>query len=352
VPRTVLVVSENHGLTAVALRVLGRSRQPAWIFAPNPATVPARSRWRAGVVRPRAADAGAAIVEAARIAGATHVIPDDVAAFAAVAEVATELAPAVPFPSNSAADLLRLDDKVAFTELASSLDLPVAPTHVVRSADEAAEQPFGYPILIKPARDAAGAGQRRCQRPADLAALLPSWPARPRLIQPLIPGRDVHLGFVADHGELIAWEIREPVSLHDATPGVFRILHDDEALDIARSLAKGTAYHGIGNLDFRRDATTGRLCLLECNPRLYFTMDLAARAGADLLAVGLDLADGRRPEHPVVARPALLHTGRGLRTSLASGGSAQAHWALVRAVAGHLGDPQLTIDMSSLSRHH
>lgn len=348
-PRTVLIVSQNHGLSGVALRVLGRHRQPVWIFTPDAATRPARSRWRAGVVHPVASDLGASIVEAARTVGATHVVPDEVAMFAAVAEVATDLFPAVPFPSCSAAEVLRFDNKAAFAALATSLGLPVVPTYAVQSAAAAAEQPFDYPILIKPVRASAGAGQRRCARPADLTALLPTWPPGQQVIQPFIAGSDVHLGFVADRGELCGWEIREPVPRQDPTPGMFRIFSDEEALDIARRLAAGTTYHGIGNLDFRRDATTGRLSLLECNPRLYATMDVAARAGADLLALGMDLADGRRPEHPVAARPGLFHTGRGLRTSLASRPRAHAYFAVLRAAAAGLADIPLTIDMSSLS---
>src|SRR3954469_15305840 len=108
--RTVLIVSANHRLTGVALRVLGRHRQRAWIFNPDD-TPPARSRWRAGVVKPVARDLGAAIVEAARAVGATHVIPDEVVMFAAVAEVASALAPGVAFPSVSATDILRFDSK-------------------------------------------------------------------------------------------------------------------------------------------------------------------------------------------------------------------------------------------------
>jgi predicted ATP-grasp superfamily ATP-dependent carboligase len=346
--RTVLLVSANHRLTGVALRVLGRHRQPAWIFNPDD-TPPARSRWRAGVINPDAPDLGDAIVEAARAVGATHVIPDEVAMFAAVADVTEALAPAVAFPSCSAADIMRFDSKAELAALATSLGLPVVPTHVVHSANDAPTHPFDYPILVKPDGAAAGAGQRRCDQPADLLALLPKWPKGRQLIQPLIPGSDVHLSFVADRGELIGWEIREPIPVEHPTPGMFRVIEDDEALDIAQRLAIGTAYHGLGNLDFRRDARTGRLGLLECNPRLYATMDVAARAGADLLALGLDLADGRRPDKPVVARPGLVHTGRGLRTSLSSRPPARMCWAALRASAVALADIQLTIDMSSLS---
>jgi hypothetical protein len=73
--RTVLIVSQNCPLTGVTLRVLGRSRQPAWIFAPDVATKQLRSRWRAGAVRPLASDLDVSIVEAARTVGATHIVP-------------------------------------------------------------------------------------------------------------------------------------------------------------------------------------------------------------------------------------------------------------------------------------
>jgi hypothetical protein len=89
--------------------------------------------------------------------------------------------------------------------------------------------------------------------------------------------------------------------------------------------------------------------LLECNPRLYFTMDVAARAGADLLALGLDLADGFRPDHPVTASAGIFHTGRGLRTTFVARPPARGYWALLRAAAADLADLRLTVDMSSLS---
>jgi hypothetical protein len=345
-PRIVLLVSENRFFAGVALRTFGRFRQPAWVFSVGGVGSGVRSRWRAGVVRPESDELPAAIIEAARIVGATHVVPDSVDMFAEVAAIADELAPAATFPSCSATELLRYDDKRSFASASTELGLPVVPTYAVDERASRLSHDFDYPVIVKPATSENREGQTICHRRDDLVAMASTWPEGPQIIQPYVAGSDVHVTFLADHGDLIAWEIREPLTPTRPTPGMFRFFHDDEALDITRRWALGTGFHGLGNLDLRRDAATGSLALLECNPRLYGTLDFAAHAGVNFLELGLDLADGRRPDAPVVTRPGVVYSAGGVRQALRRAPRSLVHTATLRAATVALADISLTLDMA------
>ncbi len=346
-PRIVLLASGEHLFAGLALWTFGQFGQKAWLHAAwDDDGQRLRSRSLAGRVPPQnPEDIGASIVAAARAVGATHIVPDDVATFIAVAEIAEDAAPIRTFPSNTAKELLDIDDKATFTSKAMLLDLPVIPTKVADDAAMAATHGFDYPIHVKPALGSGSYGNRVFHQPHTFQGMLDAWPKRTQIIQPFVPGTDAHVTFLADHGELIAWEIREPYPSDRPVPGVVHCFHDEEMLDIARRYAAGTSYHGLANLDFRRAADGGTPYLLECNPRLYASIDFAAQAGVNFLQLGLDLADGRRPDRPCVSREGLVYRVGAFRSLLRRSPGALFHKAAVRAAASALVDPKLTVDM-------
>ena len=347
--RTVLLVSGDRLLTGAALRSLGCSRQPAWVFTPRPIPGPAlRSRWCAGVMPPTdGADLPAAIASAARAVAATHVVADTVQMCAELTAAAAELAPTLTFPTNSAARMTAYDHKAMFAEVAVDIGLPMVPTRLVCDAAAAAEHGFDYPVVVKPAEGSGSFGFRKLGGNAELERVLRNWPRRPQVIQPYIDGSDVHVSFLADHGDIVAWEIREPYPPAAPTPGAFRWFHDGAVLEIAQQLATSTAYHGIANVDLRRDTRTGRYHVLELNPRVFITIDLLAQHGFNLLELGLDLADGRRPDAPVVAPAGLVYSVGAVKALLRSRPGDLLGAVTWRTVKGALADLPFTLSRRS-----
>jgi predicted ATP-grasp superfamily ATP-dependent carboligase len=316
----------------------------------------ARSRWCSGIVESdlMQADPGAAIRQAVSDTEATHVVPDTVSAFVATADVAPALAPTLPFPSPSPALLRVLDNKYHFGRLARTCGLPIVDHVLVTDANPVGDHGLGYPVLVKPLETAGGEGIRLCRTAEDLARVLAASPRGPQLVERYVAGGDVHFTFLADHGELVAWEAHEPNPSARLGYRACRFFDDAQALAIGRSLADATEYCGVANLDFRRDGA-GRLWLLECNPRLYDRLGVATKAGVNFVGVGLDLADGRRPRRPVfVPHDRVVYSPFALGAAIRALRPSDAGLALTSAVEYAVSDPSLSFSMAwnRLRLHH
>jgi predicted ATP-grasp superfamily ATP-dependent carboligase len=273
------------------------------------------------------------------------VVPDTVAAFAATAEVAPALAPALRFPSAPSALLRLLDNKYQFGRLARTCGLPMVDHVLVTDGKPVGNHGLGYPVLVKPLEAAGGEGIRICRTAADLARVLADSPG-PRLVERYVAGGDMSFTFLADHGELLAWEAHEPHPSVRLGYRSCRFFDDSEALAIGRSLAGATGYRGLASLDFRRDGA-GRLWLLECNPRLFDRLGVAAKAGVNFVEVGLDLADGRRPLRPVFVRQdRVVYSPFALGAALRAVRPPDIGRALTSAVDYALSDPALSVTMA------
>lgn len=303
--RTVLLVAGGLHHGTEILYALGRARQRAWLLPLSSESMAlTRSRWCAGTARGLGAAPGPdlrrAILQAIRETAATHVVASTVSSAIVVSDMLGELGPTRAFPTPTGDVLRRLDDKAAFSTLARALQLPIVPS--VCAGDEARARAHGldYPVVLKPVDCSGGIGIRHCTSHQMLESELAKWPAYPQLIERYVPGTDVHLTFLSSEGEIVAWEAHEPHPSEKVGYRACRFYQDEQALAVGRELARALRYTGMANLDFRRD-DSGQLWLLECNPRLYRRIGLAAMAGVNFLQIGLDLADGLWQGAPAVS---------------------------------------------------
>ncbi len=92
---------------------------------------------------------------------------------------------------------------------------------------------------------------------------------------------------------------------------------DEEAAELGLRFFQSVRLHGVGNVEFKRDARDGRLKLIECNHRFTASNEILRRAGVDIprlayaRAAGQDFAiDGFREGvhlwHPVEDLAALI----------------------------------------------
>ena len=182
-----------------------------------------------------------------------------------------------------------------------------------------------YPAVMKPSE---GAGFKRrhgiplvvAETPEELLAAYRLGAEFAPMLQEQIPGGDDCL-----------WTVGSYVDPGGAVPGIFcgrKLLQapagvgtcrvgvaewDDEAVDGARRLLHALGYHGISQVEYKRDPRDGTLRLMEVNARLWQWHSLAAACGVDLVqmayrdAIGepVDDADepGCRPAPVGGARP-------------------------------------------------
>jgi predicted ATP-grasp superfamily ATP-dependent carboligase len=131
------------------------------------------------------------------------------------------------------------------------------------------------------------------------------------LVQELIPGSDEELVIFGSYVNAASGLVRYFTArkLLQAPPGsgtgiVVQALPVPEIVDDSLALLKTLAYTGISEIEYKRDARTGRHALIEINPRHWDQHALGAAAGVNLTrALYADLIGERVPEMGQDPRP-------------------------------------------------
>jgi predicted ATP-grasp superfamily ATP-dependent carboligase len=198
-------------------------------------------------------------------------------------------------------------------ELARSLGQPVPRSTAVTSSDEleAAIAEVGTPCVLKPVTSwrAVGEGGERVAplyvRDAAEGKRLGDELVRPEapvLVQELAPGTRETIKLFRDRGRTIA---RLAMVIDRAWPplGGSSVMRwtaqpSEDTLANAERLVAEIELDGYSEVEFRRDAD-GRALLMEVNPRLSQSVEVATRAGVDFPRMQLEWARGGRiPEPP------------------------------------------------------
>jgi D-aspartate ligase len=171
-----------------------------------------------------------------------------------------------------------------------------------------------YPAVMKPSE---GAGFKRrhgiplvvASTPDELLEAYRLGAEFAPMLQEQIPGGDDTL-----------WTVGSYVDLHGGVPGIFcgrKLLQapagvgtcrvgvaewDDEAVDGARRLLHALGFHGISQVEYKRDPRDGTLRLMEVNARLWQWHSLAAACGVDLVQMAY---------RDAIGEPAAARTSRG-----------------------------------------
>jgi D-aspartate ligase len=187
-------------------------------------------------------------------------------------------------------------------ERASELGIPVP-----RTRDEPTDE-LGYPVLVKPSdptgfRRAFRRQAFRCGTRAELDDAFER--ARPYdpLVQELIPGGDDALytlgSYLGREGEALAVFSGRKLRQTPPSVGTCRVgeaVWVDEVVEQGLALLRGLGFHGLSQVEFKRDPRDSAYKLIEVNPRLFQWHGLAAACGVDLPHVAyLDLLGTPQP---------------------------------------------------------
>jgi D-aspartate ligase len=256
--------------------------------------------------------------------GPAVLVPCSDGAVLAISAGRERLAPWYRFvlPAHDVVELLM--DKIRFTEHAQSSGLAIPPTRILRTlADaEAAAAELAYPAVVKPGlktarwQAATRAKVFRVEDPAELLATYDRCSAWSDVLiaQEWIDGSEADLyssNVYFDRASqpqvtFIARKIRQwPVTTGTSCLG--QEVRNDAVLDESVRLFGSVAYQGLGYLEMKRDARSGRHFIIEPNiGRPTGRSSIAERGGVELImtayrdALGEPLPEARTQHYRAV----------------------------------------------------
>jgi predicted ATP-grasp superfamily ATP-dependent carboligase len=196
-------------------------------------------------------------------------------------------------------------DKWTLLRRAAEAGFEVPPTALVEAPAALSSLPAGqaYPVVVKARRSRflvegrwRRGGVRRADDPAALArAAADPGLAGGALVQPFLAGRGEGLFLAVDRGRIVAAFAHRRLREKPPTGGVGVLLESAEPepglVEAAGRLLGALGWHGVAMLELRR-APDGRAWLMELNPRLWGSLQLAVDAGADFPGMVLALHGG------------------------------------------------------------
>mgnify|MGYP000126623587 CR=1 FL=1 len=194
--------------------------------------------------------------------------------------------------------MLRAHDKYSAIKTAEEVGVPVPKTECPRSLDEVGEAAshVGLPLVIK-ARMYSGVrkGVRYVDEPAKLLKSYMDIHSRGSgdniakrfanpILQEFIPGEIHDVCVLFNHGEprAVLTQLRLKTVPPKGGPGVVNITTDVPILkEYAVRLMEALEWHGVAQLEFKRDPRDGLFKLIEINPKFWGTLQLSIEAGVD-----------------------------------------------------------------------
>ena len=219
-------------------------------------------------------------------------------------------------------------------EVARCLDIPVPREVVVRDAGdvEAALKEVGLPAVIKPSESWLWNGREGARLSAQLAVTAAELRdaveavtcfGEVALVQQLLTGRREAVSFLYAKGEVYArfaqWAKRTSPPLGGQSVLRKSIAIPSDIGRYAESLVRHIDLEGYCEVEFRRDAA-GVPYLMEINPRLSASVEIAVRAGVDFPYLLYQWASGGPIERVAGYRIGgwMRHLGGDITTTLAA----------------------------------
>lgn len=199
-----------------------------------------------------------------------------------------------PFPSWEV--LEPLQSKRHQLAVAGRLGMGTPATAHPRSLEEArgATAEIGFPVFVKPSENIVFKRIHKrqafvCRTEAELEHAYGMTAEYEPMVQEFIPGGDEWLWslgtYIAPDGEPLAVFSGRKLRQTAENMGSARVgeaLWDDEVVDSGLRLLRELGFHGIAQVEWKRDPRDGQLKLIEVNPRLWQWHGLTGATGADV----------------------------------------------------------------------
>jgi D-aspartate ligase len=311
-----------NGLAAV--RSLGRAGVRVLAFDHRPWALGFRSRYAEPVVVPGPVEDETGFIDAVRrvgdgIGAPLPIFPTHDEHLNALARHADELADVYRFPFPAWRVLEPIQNKHHQIEEAERIGVPVPVTRYPQSLDEAraAGEEIGYPVFVKPSTNIEFKQLHkrqafRCETWEELERAYRLAAEFEPLVQEFVPGGDEELytlgSYLTPEGKplgLFSGRKLRQTREYMGSARVGEAVWVDEVVESGLALLRALGFHGISQVELKRDPRTGGYKLIEVNPRLWQWHGLAAACGVDLPWIAyLDLTG----DPPPLAR--MTHEGK------------------------------------------
>jgi predicted ATP-grasp superfamily ATP-dependent carboligase len=195
-------------------------------------------------------------------------------------------------------------DKHALLERASRLGLDCPCSVLIQGSPQLEELPptLRFPVVLKPRRTClltggrwVKAAVRILRTPDDLRAAREDAAHGDALLQEFVPGHGEGIFLLAREGRTLVSFAHRRLREKPPTGGTSvlceSIAPDPELLERSSRLLESLCWTGVAMIEFRR-SPTGRVALMEVNPRLWGSLQLAIDAGVDFPSLLVDLHRG------------------------------------------------------------
>ena len=188
-------------------------------------------------------------------------------------------------------------DKKKTYELAETLDIPCPKTFNVKDASELSSLNSRLPLAIKPAVKenffyATGAKAWRANTPEELNKLYDQARRQIRaeeiLIQEIVPGdgqgQFSYCAFVRNgvpHSTLMARRARQHPREFGRAATYVETVFEPEIEELSERFLKAIHYHGLVEIEYKRDPRDGKYKLLDVNARTWGFHSIGAACGVD-----------------------------------------------------------------------
>jgi D-aspartate ligase len=291
-----LVVDVGWVNGLAAIRSLGRAGIPVLALDHRSSPLGFRSRYAAPVRVPDpAADEEGFIARVAEIETPAVVFPTHDPPLNALARNHKRL-PGLHFPFPPWSALEAIQDKRHQLEaaMAAGVDIPETSYPAGAAEASAAAQGLGFPVLVKPQHPDGFKRQFakqafRCETPDEVERAYADAEPFGAMVQELVPGGDKELyslgSYLREDGEPLG--LFSGRKLKQVPPGIGTCRTGEavwvqEVVDAGLRFLRELGFHGISQVEFKRDPRDGRFKLMEVNPRLWQWHGLAAACGVDL----------------------------------------------------------------------
>jgi predicted ATP-grasp superfamily ATP-dependent carboligase len=191
-----------------------------------------------------------------------------------------------PIPGMSTLDMF--DNKWQFHQFCSGLGLPVPATQFFASKREmdfkAIVSEIGLPFVVKPLDRAGSTGVHIVHGAEDFEVSIQDnadYDFGPLIAQRFIHGTDVDVSFLSYGGRLSAFAVQQ-------ASGSRIVFQSNPALEaLARELSDASSYHGVMHVDARVEDGTGKVWLIESNPRFWASLTASVWCGLNFVAESL-----------------------------------------------------------------
>jgi predicted ATP-grasp superfamily ATP-dependent carboligase len=307
-PAVVVDVGWVNGLAAI--RSLGRAGIRVLALDHRASALGFRSRYAEPVVMPDPQDEEAfvAFLGDLELDGPAPVFATHDEPLNAIARAAERLGERFLYPFPRWDVLSRIQDKRSQLAAAETAGVRVPRTAHPRSVEEAraAGEELGWPVLVKPSSTEGfkrrfGRQAFRCASAEEVEQAYGDAAPFGPMVQEPIPGGDGELytlgSYLAEDGEALGLFCGR--KLRQTPPGigtcrVGEAVWVEEVVEQGLRLLRALGFHGLSQVEFKRDPRDGKYKLMEINPRLWQWHGLAAACGVDLPLIAYRDLTGER----------------------------------------------------------